>query len=207
MGVPTSEVGYTSATTGRGDYEVHKRHVVALGKNHTRTVKPYDIFKGKNALVNSVCYVTASIILSLVPHTIWHNSVRRMAGRVSVVCITSFRFQPELSGFLCSSESLHGLRGPTVLLVTGYGGLFRRGKDGLDVKQTTLLYPLPRLRTYIAAPFLTDMPSNFLLTFLFFCQLYVGPATLKLCCLKTISEHEKCVSSLMKQSALRSSVG
>jgi hypothetical protein len=27
MGVPTSEVGYTSATTGRGDHEVH---VVAL---------------------------------------------------------------------------------------------------------------------------------------------------------------------------------
>jgi hypothetical protein len=33
MGVPTSEVGYTSATTGRGDHEVHKGHVVALEKN------------------------------------------------------------------------------------------------------------------------------------------------------------------------------
>jgi hypothetical protein len=32
MGVPTSEVGYTSATTGRGDHEVHKAHVVALEK-------------------------------------------------------------------------------------------------------------------------------------------------------------------------------
>jgi hypothetical protein len=32
MGVPTSEVGYTSATTGRGDHEVHKGHVVTLGK-------------------------------------------------------------------------------------------------------------------------------------------------------------------------------
>jgi hypothetical protein len=31
MGVPTSEVGYTSATVGRGDYDVHKRHVVAPG--------------------------------------------------------------------------------------------------------------------------------------------------------------------------------
>jgi hypothetical protein len=30
MGVPTSEVGYTSATIGRGDHEVHKGHVVAL---------------------------------------------------------------------------------------------------------------------------------------------------------------------------------
>jgi hypothetical protein len=32
MGIPTSEVGYTSATTGRGDHEVHKGHVVALEK-------------------------------------------------------------------------------------------------------------------------------------------------------------------------------
>jgi hypothetical protein len=31
MGVPTSEVGHTSATTRRGDHEVHKGHVVALG--------------------------------------------------------------------------------------------------------------------------------------------------------------------------------
>jgi hypothetical protein len=31
MGVPTSEVSYISATTGRGDHEVHKGHVVALG--------------------------------------------------------------------------------------------------------------------------------------------------------------------------------
>jgi hypothetical protein len=30
MCVPTSEVGYTSATTGRGDHQVHKGHVVAL---------------------------------------------------------------------------------------------------------------------------------------------------------------------------------
>jgi hypothetical protein len=30
MGIPTLEVGYTSATTGRGDHEVHKGHVVAL---------------------------------------------------------------------------------------------------------------------------------------------------------------------------------
>jgi hypothetical protein len=31
MGVPTSEVGYILATTGRGDHKVHKGHVVALG--------------------------------------------------------------------------------------------------------------------------------------------------------------------------------
>jgi hypothetical protein len=34
MGVPVSEVGYTSATTGRGGHEVHKGHVVALEKIH-----------------------------------------------------------------------------------------------------------------------------------------------------------------------------
>jgi hypothetical protein len=32
MGVPTSEVGCTSATTGRGDHEVHKRHIVRAKK-------------------------------------------------------------------------------------------------------------------------------------------------------------------------------
>jgi hypothetical protein len=31
MGASTSEVGYTSATTGRGDHKVYKGHVVALG--------------------------------------------------------------------------------------------------------------------------------------------------------------------------------
>jgi hypothetical protein len=31
MGDPTSEVGYTSATTGRGGHEVHKGYVVAFG--------------------------------------------------------------------------------------------------------------------------------------------------------------------------------
>jgi hypothetical protein len=33
MSVPTSEVGYTSATTGRKDHEVHKGHVVEMEKN------------------------------------------------------------------------------------------------------------------------------------------------------------------------------
>jgi hypothetical protein len=39
MGVPTAEYGYTSATTGRGDHEVHKGHVVALEKNIIRMIK------------------------------------------------------------------------------------------------------------------------------------------------------------------------
>jgi hypothetical protein len=30
MGVPTSDIEYTSATTGRGDHEVDKVNVVAL---------------------------------------------------------------------------------------------------------------------------------------------------------------------------------
>jgi hypothetical protein len=33
MGVPASEVGYTSDITGRGDHEVHKGHVV--GRKNT----------------------------------------------------------------------------------------------------------------------------------------------------------------------------
>jgi hypothetical protein len=31
MGVPTAEVGYTSATTGREDHKDHKGHVAELG--------------------------------------------------------------------------------------------------------------------------------------------------------------------------------
>jgi hypothetical protein len=32
MGVPNSDLGYTSATTGRGHHETRKGHVVALAK-------------------------------------------------------------------------------------------------------------------------------------------------------------------------------
>jgi hypothetical protein len=38
MGVPTSEVGYTSATTGRGDHEIHKGHVVAMKKKKDKLI-------------------------------------------------------------------------------------------------------------------------------------------------------------------------
>jgi hypothetical protein len=39
MGVPTLEVGYTLATNGRGDHEVHKGEVVAWGrKNYLKRV-------------------------------------------------------------------------------------------------------------------------------------------------------------------------
>jgi hypothetical protein len=39
MGVPTSEIGYISATTRRRDHEVHKGHVVALGGKNCDGVK------------------------------------------------------------------------------------------------------------------------------------------------------------------------
>jgi hypothetical protein len=48
MGVSTSEVGYTSATTGRGDHEVHKGHVVALKKVRMEFTNP-----GLNKLSNA----------------------------------------------------------------------------------------------------------------------------------------------------------
>jgi hypothetical protein len=38
MLIPTEEVSYTSATTGRGDHEVHKGHVVALEEK----ILPYE---------------------------------------------------------------------------------------------------------------------------------------------------------------------
>jgi hypothetical protein len=38
MGVPSSEVGYTSATTGRGDHAGHKGQVVALEKKSLEQV-------------------------------------------------------------------------------------------------------------------------------------------------------------------------
>jgi hypothetical protein len=38
MGVQILDVGYTSATTGRGDHEVHKGHVAALGRKQRKLV-------------------------------------------------------------------------------------------------------------------------------------------------------------------------
>jgi hypothetical protein len=50
MGVPTSEVGYTSATTGRGGHEVHKRQVVVLAKKEIK--KQWRIFKEQDVRVD-----------------------------------------------------------------------------------------------------------------------------------------------------------
>jgi hypothetical protein len=48
MGVPTSEVGYTSATTGKGGHEVHKGHVVALEREGNRGEREKNKTKPKN---------------------------------------------------------------------------------------------------------------------------------------------------------------
>ena len=41
MGVPTSDVGYTSATARRGDHESSYEHVVALEKKNHFFVKKF----------------------------------------------------------------------------------------------------------------------------------------------------------------------
>jgi hypothetical protein len=50
MDVPTLEVGYTSVTTGRGDHEVHKGHVVALEK---KTLHYHTTLNGK--IILQIC--------------------------------------------------------------------------------------------------------------------------------------------------------
>jgi hypothetical protein len=62
MGVPTSEVGYTSATAENGDHEVHKGLVVALGKCNNNTVIIIIIIVSRvsvGALFNTVVYAAA----------------------------------------------------------------------------------------------------------------------------------------------------
>jgi hypothetical protein len=43
MDVPNSEVGYTSATTGRGDLEIRKGHVVGLEKNNAKCLLKFKV--------------------------------------------------------------------------------------------------------------------------------------------------------------------
>jgi hypothetical protein len=45
MDVPTSEIGYTLATTRRGDHAVHKGHVVALENNNNKNANYHKKFK------------------------------------------------------------------------------------------------------------------------------------------------------------------
>jgi hypothetical protein len=44
MGVPTLEVGYTSATTGRGDHEVHKETCGGIGKKTNTIIQRFGGF-------------------------------------------------------------------------------------------------------------------------------------------------------------------
>jgi hypothetical protein len=43
MGVPTSEVGYTSVITERGDHKVHKGHVVDIGGKKYRAKRVQEL--------------------------------------------------------------------------------------------------------------------------------------------------------------------
>ena len=61
MGVPTSQVGYTSAMPRREDHEVHKGHVVALGGGKkkklfsvTTTYKMTDVWEREPGLMLAV---------------------------------------------------------------------------------------------------------------------------------------------------------
>ena len=47
MGVPTSEVGYTSATARRGDHESSYEHVVALEKEKIKKYMSFISLKGR----------------------------------------------------------------------------------------------------------------------------------------------------------------
>jgi hypothetical protein len=74
----TSEVGYTSATTGRGDHVVHKGHVVALEKNYSREI----IWKNSIVLClwkfiflkMAFCYFYDYSLLSALFPLIWSSS-------------------------------------------------------------------------------------------------------------------------------------
>jgi hypothetical protein len=71
MGFPASEVGYTSATTGRGDHEARKEHVVALktkstGCLMTRILRMYrDIAQG---YLNIYVLVKLQVTVDTDPH-------------------------------------------------------------------------------------------------------------------------------------------
>jgi hypothetical protein len=56
MGVPTSEVGYTSATAGRGDHEVHKGYMVALGEILRELLK-LSVHKNIDGILNILKFV------------------------------------------------------------------------------------------------------------------------------------------------------
>jgi hypothetical protein len=58
MGVPTSEVGYTSATAGRGSHEVRKGHLVLLDENRYRRRLYYIYTWGESFEKEGMCKST-----------------------------------------------------------------------------------------------------------------------------------------------------
>jgi hypothetical protein len=85
MGVPALEVGYISATTGRGDHEVHKGHVVALGRGEKHkdqctflTISHSGILKIRNFLGKFVQKAKTHTLLStncpeIMPFMRWYG--------------------------------------------------------------------------------------------------------------------------------------
>jgi hypothetical protein len=78
MGVPTTEVSYTSAAAGSGDHEVHKGHVVALGGTKSSCVEvcltkeifavPENLALKKNTRMNTVYLMALFILNDVTPH-------------------------------------------------------------------------------------------------------------------------------------------
>jgi hypothetical protein len=65
MGVPTSEVEYTSATTGRGDHEIHKGHMVAMGEKRKKK-----LLRRVSIACNKYPHQIICVLWSFVYH--WH---------------------------------------------------------------------------------------------------------------------------------------
>jgi hypothetical protein len=70
------EVGYTSATTGKGDHEVHKEHVVALAKKNyrheTKNFSPPSVHidgtKGRHILESG--YLVSLVLFSVIKNCV-----------------------------------------------------------------------------------------------------------------------------------------
>ena len=70
MGVPSSEVGYTIATTRREVHEVHKGHVVALEKKKSAVISLLPCLDFVTRLVSCAMYVEFRSVFGIVPHTV-----------------------------------------------------------------------------------------------------------------------------------------
>jgi hypothetical protein len=67
MGVPNPEVAYTSATTGRGDHEVHKGHVVALSQKKFKFFSLVFYHEIIPVACNLNCHFTHMLFLTKLP--------------------------------------------------------------------------------------------------------------------------------------------